>query len=351
MTQTLDTGATPGRGPEAPGEWHALHVFYSADARPILTDCVAPLIADLRARDLLERWFFINYWMEGGHVRLRLKPRTAGVTGEVQAAAEEAITAFLARRPALYSTDYAAMAPFYDQMFALEYSDEERERLFPDGRMPIQDNNTFQYRPYEPEYAKYGGEAGIEIAEWHFEHSSDLVLRLVQTMNVHVRSIMLGLSAQIMMIMTSTFLRDPEEMAGYFERYHAYWSKSFDLSDDDTAARYEKNYAQMHVELKRRFTEVHGAVQDGDLSRLTSFRHTWAAHCAELRDRVLAAKDRMVFPPRFGPGEPKPIASDSVLLPYVLTPYMHMTNNRLGATLIDEAYLSYVLGRALRELG
>jgi Lantibiotic biosynthesis dehydratase C-term len=33
----------------------------------------------------------------------------------------------------------------------------------------------------------------------------------------------------------------------------------------------------------------------------------------------------------------------------LLSPYMHMTNNRLGATLSDEAYLAYVLARALRD--
>ena len=30
---------------------------------------------------------------------------------------------------------------------------------------------------------------------------------------------------------------------------------------------------------------------------------------------------------------------------------MHMTNNRLHVTITDEAYLSYMLGRALREHG
>ena len=33
----------------------------------------------------------------------------------------------------------------------------------------------------------------------------------------------------------------------------------------------------------------------------------------------------------------------------LLSPYLHMTNNRLGATLSDEAYLAYALARALRE--
>ena len=39
----------------APGEWQALHIFYSADARPVLTDCVAPLITELRELGLLDK--------------------------------------------------------------------------------------------------------------------------------------------------------------------------------------------------------------------------------------------------------------------------------------------------------
>ncbi len=33
----------------------------------------------------------------------------------------------------------------------------------------------------------------------------------------------------------------------------------------------------------------------------------------------------------------------------LLSPYLHMTNNRLHATIRDEAYLSYLLARVLRE--
>jgi hypothetical protein len=335
-----------------PGEWQALHIFYSADARPILTDCVAPLVRDLRARGLLDRYFFINYWMEGGHVRLRLKPSSAAATAEVRHAAETAIVEFLARRPALYETDYDAMAEFYDSMFEMEYSAEEKLRMYQDGEMPIQDNNTFHYRAYEPEFGRYGGPAGIELAEWHFEYSSDLVIRLVQTTNVHVRSVMLGLSAQLMMIKVATFLGDPDKMANYLERYYAYWSTAFNIASEESLSRYQANYDSMKDALITRFIEVHAAIRQGDPERLTGFRCTWAKHCAELRDRVLelGRAGRLVFPPRSSPdGKPAPITQQDVLLPYLLTSYMHMTNNRLGATLIDEAYLAYMLSRAIQE--
>ncbi|CAM5695242.1 Lantibiotic biosynthesis protein OS=Streptomyces microflavus OX=1919 GN=Smic_30460 PE=4 SV=1 [Streptomyces microflavus] len=56
------------------GAWQATHVFYAANPRPFLLHCVRPLVAELEADGLLAGYFFINYWLEGPHVRLRLKP-------------------------------------------------------------------------------------------------------------------------------------------------------------------------------------------------------------------------------------------------------------------------------------
>ena len=38
-----------------------------------------------------------------------------------------------------------------------------------------------------------------------------------------------------------------------------------------------------------------------------------------------------------------------MLLPRLLAPYLHMTNNRLGASLLDEVYLAHLLTRTVRE--
>src|SRR5688572_3809253 len=153
------------------GEWQAIHIFYAAAPRPMLTDCVAPLVHDLRGRGLIERYFFINYWLEGPHVRLRLKPVNAAATAEVLRTAEEAIAGFLARRPALYEMDSDYQA-FSQRMFRLEYGEQEWiARYGHDGTAPIQPNNSYGMRQYEPEYDKYGGPDGVALAEWHFEQS------------------------------------------------------------------------------------------------------------------------------------------------------------------------------------
>ena len=66
--------------PTPAGPWQAVHVFYGASPRPLLVECVRPLVDELTADGLLAGHFFINYWLEGPHVRLRLRPSTEDAT-------------------------------------------------------------------------------------------------------------------------------------------------------------------------------------------------------------------------------------------------------------------------------
>jgi hypothetical protein len=45
-----------------------------------------------------------------------------------------------------------------------------------------------------------------------------------------------------------------------------------------------------------------------------------------------------------------PVRDPRAALAIVLSSYVHMTNNRLGVSILDEIYLSYVIGKALPDL-
>jgi hypothetical protein len=352
-------GARRAQFDSPPGEWQALHIFYSANSQPLLTECVAPLVRDLRRRELLDKYFFINYWMEGPHVRLRLKPVTTAAAPEVRTAAETAIQKFLSDRPALYEYDQEMLKAQQD-LFVMEYPDEnERQQMYPDGQIPVQANNTFHYRNYQPEYGRYGGPVGIGIAEQHFEFSSDLVIKLLQTANVHVRSVLLGLAAQLMMVSVSTFLQDADRMASFLERYHDYWNSSFGLDYwnstsrivEESTASYRISYDSMKDVLAPRFIDTHDTIQRGEPDRLTGFRALWARHWETLREQALevGTAGKLTFIKAGTSRAPKVIANPVALLPHLLASYTHMTNNRLGLSIADEAYLAYILARTLRD--
>ncbi|MDX2388892.1 MULTISPECIES: lantibiotic dehydratase C-terminal domain-containing protein [unclassified Streptomyces] len=335
------------------GAWQAMHVFYAANPQPLLVNCVRPLIASLTADGLLAGHFFINYWLEGPHVRLRLRPVTPEAEPEVSRRAQEAVSAFLKARPALYEVDSGFLNEFYNTLFDIEFPEGDRAAFMgPDGRMNLRPNNSFSHEPYEPEYGKYGGPAGIELAEWHFAHSSDLVMEALSGMNLHVRTVLLGTSAQLMMVMAGVFLPDREELGGYLDRYYQFWHQAFPGTGFIGSAEYDRTYAQTGPGLGRRFAAVLEAVGSGETGRLPGFLAGWAEHCRELRRRAeaLAVSGELVFRSWDGTRDEK-VTDPAVALPLLLSPYMHMTNNRLHVTIRDEAYLAHLLGRVLREGG
>lgn len=339
------------------GEWQAAHIYYTGSTRPMITECVAPLVRSLTDEGLLDGYFYINYWLEGPHVRLRLRPAAPEHTDAVRQRAQESIAEFLRVRPALYEMRSEFYLNLYNEMFKLEFTDDERDRLVgPDGRMRLRPINTFSWEPYEPEYGKYGGPAGIELAEWHFQHSTDLVVDSLRSVNVHVRSVLLGFAAQLMMAMTTSFLGEADVMADYLDRYYQFWNRSYDKVNEDGTkliadADYDKHYETMAVGLRERFDKIRHAVDAGDLAEIPGHLvRSWLAHCNELRDRVCAtaAKGELEFRD-WQTGDQRTVTDPQTALRTLLVPYMHMTNNRMHVTIRDEAYLAYVLSRSLRE--
>ncbi|MEU1279135.1 lantibiotic dehydratase C-terminal domain-containing protein [Streptomyces sp. NPDC005805] len=341
----------PGPAPARTGAWQATHVFYAANPRPLLLQCVRPLVDELTAEGLLANWFFINYWLEGPHVRLRVRPSSPAAEPEVRRRTEAAIDRFLTERPALYEVDAGFLNDFYNTLFEIEFPGAERAPYLDDrGRMNLRPNNSRSAEPYEPEYGKYGGPAGIELAEWHFRHSSELVVDAFRTKNLHLRTVLLGTSAQLMMVMSGAFLPGDTELADYLDSYYEFWHRAFPGTGFIGTDEYDRNYAAMAPGLAARFAAVRAAVAQGEPGRLPAFLAGWAEHCAELRDRArkLALDGDLVF--RSWDGERDERVTDpAAALPLLLSPYMHMTNNRLHVTIRDEAYLSHVLGRCLRE--
>lgn len=337
--------------PRAAEDWVALHVYYAANPQPLLTEGIRDVVRRLEDADLIDTWFYINYWLEGPHVRLRLRPRRPQDHERVESLAREVLEDFLARRPALYEVDSGFLGELYDQLFAMEFSDEEKARYTgPDGRMNLRPNNSVARLDYEPEYGKYGGVEGTRLAEWHFRHSSALTLEVLRSRNLHLRSMLLGTSAQLMMVMTACFLPDRQEAAQFLSRYHDFWQSHYDGTGFIADKEYEDGFLAGRATIAPQFDRILSAVGDDALERLPAELADWARHCLELRRRVveLARAGRLEFATWAG-GATLPVSGVGQALVVLLSPYLHMTNNRLHVTIRDEAYLAHVLARCLTD--
>ncbi|WP_116202723.1 lantibiotic dehydratase C-terminal domain-containing protein [Amycolatopsis circi] len=329
-------------------DWISMHIFYAGNSDALLVECVAPLVAQLRSDGLLGQYFFIRYWLAGPHVRLRLRPARAENADEVRRRAEDSVNGFLTRHPALYEPDFPGADEMYRRLGIAEYGDAWwTERFGADGAMVFDPNNSFRYVPYEPEYRRYGGLAATRLAEWHFESSSDLVLRLTATANVHIRPVLLGLSLQLSLIMCYAFLETDGAVAWYLDRSRRFWETSFIEDVESTHAAFERSWKTMSGQLSERVHKLRKTVRIGS-SSLSVVEREWFAHCTELRDRIVElATSGQILLKLSEDSDLEPAPRPNIALSMLMTSYIHMTNNRLGVTIFDEVYLSYLLERTL----
>lgn len=328
--------------------WISAHIFYSSNPNPLLVECVAPLVEKLRAQDLIARYFFIRYWLGGPHIRLRLLP-TAGVTEQaVKDVVEPEVQAFLSRRPALYEIDTAALAPIYKRLYFAEYGPDAFTAEFgEDGELPFYPNNSLHYVAYEPEVQRYGGLAGVDLAERHFEVSSNIVLRLSRDTNIHIRSIMFGHAIQLMIQTCYGFLEDDARVSAFFQHYMDFWQGSFGQNINNNSnrlmPRFIRKYDRVAHKLQKRVADIRAFVQARPASSGTEVERMWSEHIRELRASVstLFAAGQIELPE---------VEDEAGAFRSLLRGYIHMTNNRLGVNISDEVYLSYLLRRAIEHM-
>lgn len=348
MTSTLGEVVGP---TTASREWLSTHVFYASHPQPLLARCIAPLVAELREQELLAGFFYINYWLEGPHVRLRLLPRSAAVADRVAALRDLRLGQFLAERPALYAVNEKEFVQqSYDVLFRLEFTPEEQSRSVDEGgQMVLRPNNTAMPWPYRPEYGRYGGPRGVLLSEEHFEVSSDLCLRLARQRRLQRRTHLLATAALLSATILLTFLPDHDDQLEFLDSYEEHWRRSFHGTDylegldmatpGDQAADEVRRILATAADLVERATRLPDPGEEEP-----SVPVAWARHCRALERQVRAAADGGELEFEDHEGRARPNARDS--LERLLFSYVHMTNNRLHVLISDEVYLTRLLRAA-----
>jgi thiopeptide-type bacteriocin biosynthesis protein len=282
------------------GGWLSVHLhfdgdLYGAAADRVVLEAVAPVVAECRRRGWASRYFFVRYNLGGPHIRLRLLGRRGGL-------------ALPLRR---------LLAARVDALDGLV-----REVAWED---------------YEPEIERYGGPAAVGVAERFFDASSRTAVAVLSRLPEGDRASRLGKGLLATLVLLHAFAVDRAAAAALARGYGDGYLRV--LTDDPDQHR--RLVATFERGLDRQADSLAAYVEAA-----------WEALAADdglppamarYRRQVIAARERLRR--LFASGRAAERAATETILPS----YLHMTNNRLGVAVEEEAYLALVASRTLEE--
>lgn len=310
--------------------WLGAHLFLSlppgGEPVPIpaagdraISAAVAPFVELAREEGWIRRAFFIRYMELGPHVRLRLAGDPAVLEREV--------------RPRLLAALAAEGEPAADE-FGVRYDC---------GSGGV---SHLRFLPYEPEVERYGGPAGIEVAEDFFEVSSRAAIDLVRSGGTRDEP---GRSARALLAMATlahVFGGGRERARALAETYGRTGLRLLPGQPDgegpgtDWERIFELRAGRQPSALAERVEAWGEALEEGE-----ELPEPFGRYASELericgRLRALCREGRLRGPA----GAP---LSWPAALDHLAPSYLHMTSNRIGITVVEEAFLGFYLARLL----
>lgn len=142
--------------------WNSLHChtyWRPAHTDAFLTGTVAPMLEELRGGGRIEEWFFVRHVERGPHLRIRIRGAGPATTEDLRARLAAAV------REAPHPAD-----------------DEVRQAHLRSAADPVtlRGHGEVCEADYEPETARYGGDAALPIAEEVFCRSSRIAAAVVE---------------------------------------------------------------------------------------------------------------------------------------------------------------------------
>jgi len=326
--------------------WLAAYLYYAEPWEQLLVKAVKPFVESTLADGLAEQFFFIRYWEQGPHIRLRFKGDTAVLENKLK--------------------------PKLDAYFKKYFRKNPSERVEPEWlkELPLEQvwfpNHSIQYIPYEPEIERYGGPEGILIAEKQFQASSEVVLNILAESQNWSYERALGAAIQLHLGFAYALGMTLEEATAFFTRLFESWFGwglgLFDYEKNQPVNDYEKQKSEF-LELfenqfnlqKKMLLPFHQTLWQALESRAgfeNQWQNYWLQGMRDINDELLASQrsGQLNYPPGRQISPKIKVPKSRQLLWLILNSYVHMTNNRLGILNRDEAYLGYLIKQSFEEL-
>ncbi len=312
--------------------WLAAYLYVDDHWEDLLRQVVQPLVKDVMAAGLADGYFFIRYWEKGPHLRLRFHGDPQQMKQSIQPLLEERVQTWFSAHPSSRDQQTQEMALKND--------------WYP--------QHSIQYIDYEPEVQRYGGAAGMPIAERQFQASSDAVLAVLNESEgewSYERA--LGIALQMHLAFVQAMGIEDQDVKpffqgvsrGWFPRSYGYYPE---MSQEEQKERATEAQAAFETAFQAQrqvivpFSQTLWQAFHDKVSFEQEWLNRWIVEMGQIKQSLLEQADRIDFyESTFG--RKSEVDWQRCRSWSILESYIHMTNNRLGILNRDEAFLGYML--------
>jgi hypothetical protein len=292
---------------EAPSAWVSAHLFCHTDLDALLMHAVRPAVTELAESKAIGGFFFLRYWDGGPHIRLRLSVADPAAIGLIRTTIDQKCGSYLREHRAVEPIGQVRYARTASELARLEGVTRYRRDPYPDG--------TLRFFRYHREYSRYGDEAVMAAVEQHLMAASIIALSLVCATTRAQRR-----AAAFCMTLLAALSRDARRQVGMPWPEPADWSR-----------QYEEQRGRLRI-LANHCRTLAGSGADPAASASGALP-AWYRTLRSLGEELALLR-------------PRHTAAPSSL---ILSHCTHLMCNRLGIALGDEAFVRYLVTRALAE--
>lgn len=285
--------------------WLTAYLFFEGDvygetADRVIREVVAPLVRECRPDAV--RWFFLRYFEEGSHMRLR----------------------FLAPGRVLEETIWPRVA-----------AAAAASELVARATREI----------YEPEVERYGGPWGLALAEELFHRQSETALALLEKIPPGTRPQRLGKGLLAMLVLLFLHRRERRAAAELARSYGTDYLKIWagDAQEQEQWLRtFQEAFDRQADRLAGYVESAWEALESGDemTPELDVYRQDMEDVARRLRQLFDQGRLRL---------DERPAADWDEHVDWIVPSYIHMMSNRLGVSIQEESYLSVLIAGTLGE--
>ena len=294
-------------------QWASGHLWfkggiYTQTCDEVILSVIRPIVSHAVTAGLVAKQFFVRYSEAGSHVRVRLLPRSVSTM---------VVRDFIESEATRYGAELT------------------------DGETPPPGEClSWRWVHYVPETERYGGPCGVEIAERLFTHSSMSVFRWLAEMRADPAVTRLGLGLGAMLSALVAFFPERQAAVHQARTYSDACIERYSNGVAERAAKWRRAFEDAFQKQATKFHEiVEGYCSGASIDRFDGYeaalRETRQALLGAVSDGSLSRRGRVL--------------SEHEALVSLVPSYVHMTSNRLGLSIADEAFLAHAIWRSIAD--